>query len=126
VCPFTWTSYWRSWYSHQKLRVMKGRVKSSASGMSNGIRQGFIIIPYLLNVYVNDLNKMLNNSGLGCCIGEKPSNHFSCVDDIALLAPTARGLKRMIAICAEFAISSLMGFSLILVMRCHISVPTNI
>ena len=61
-------------------------------GRSNGIRQGSIIIPYLFKVYVDDLNKMLSNSGLGCYIGEKPSNNFSYADDIPLLAPSASGL----------------------------------
>ena len=74
----------RSWYSHQNFRVIWGSVKSSAIGKSNGIRQGSIISPYLFNVYVEVLNKMLNDSGLGCYVGEKPNNNFSYADDIAL------------------------------------------
>ena len=78
----------------------------------NGISQGSIIRPYLFNVYVDVLNRMLSNSGLGCYIGERPSNNFSYSDDVALLAPSARGLNSMLAMCAEFAISNLTDFSL--------------
>ena len=131
--PINLVFFLRSWYSHQKLRVIWGSVKSSAFGMSNGIRQGSIISPYLFNVYVDDLNKMLNDSGLGCYVGEKPSNNFSYADDIALLAPSARALNSMLAICAEFARVNLMEFSpsksvvlLILPRRYHISRPPNI
>ena len=73
---------------------------------------------------------MLSKSGVGCYIGEKPSNNFSHADDIALLAPSARGFNSLLDIFAEFTIARLMEFSppksvvlLTLPMRCYISVP---
>ena len=99
------------WYSHQRLCVEWGTATSDTFGMSNGIRQGSLISPYFFNVYVDELNSLLDESKLGCYIGGRPSNNFSYADDVAILAPTARALNGMLSICNEFAKENLLEFS---------------
>ena len=72
--------------------------------MKNGIRQGSLISPYLFNVYVDELNFFLANSGGGCHIAGKAAKDFSYADDLALVAPTARALNQLNAICESFSV----------------------
>ena len=46
--------------------VRWGRVYSSSFIVTNGVRQGGILSPYLFNVYVNDLSVKLNSCHVGC------------------------------------------------------------
>ena len=39
---------------------------------TNGVKQGGIISPILVNVYMDDLSISLNNSDIGDHVGEKP------------------------------------------------------
>ena len=71
--------------------------------MTNGIRQGSLISPYLFNVYIDDLNLKIAKSKLGCHIAGKAVNNFAYADDLALIAPTARALNDMLKICDKFA-----------------------
>ncbi len=56
-----------------------------------------------LVVYVDGLFHKLKKSGVGC----QMSNYFiGCLlfaDDVTLLCPTIKGLKKMIAICEQYA-----------------------
>lgn len=101
----------RSWYMTQRLYAAWGSTQSEALRMSNGIRQGSIISPYLFNVYVDELNVLLAKSKLGCHVGGKPLNNFSYADDLAIIAPTARALNGMLVICSEFARENHIEFS---------------
>ena len=39
---------------------------STGFNVSNGVRQGGILSPYLFCIYVDELSKMLNNVHVGC------------------------------------------------------------
>ncbi|CAG2257578.1 unnamed protein product [Mytilus edulis] len=53
--------------------------------VSQGVRQGGILSTDLYKVYVNPLLNRLQQSGLGCKIGNVLCNTTACADDIALL-----------------------------------------
>ena len=103
----------RFWCSHQKLTVEWGAASSDMFIMSNGIRQGSLISPYLFNVSVDELNILLGQSKLGCYVGGSPANKFSYADDLAALAPTrtARALNAILLICNDFSKKNLLEFS---------------
>jgi len=71
--------------------------------MTNGIRQGSGISPYLFNFYVDLLNIQLSEAKLGCYVGEETLHNFSYADDLALLAPSASALNSLVMICQKFA-----------------------
>lgn len=84
---------------------------SEAFLMTNGIRQGSVLSPYLFSLYVDELNLLLSESGLGCHVGGRPLNNFSYADDLAILAPCARALNSLLEICDIFARENCIEFS---------------
>ncbi len=60
----------------------------------NGVKQGWVMSPILFAVYVDGLFHKLKKSGVGCLL---------FADDVTLLFPTIKGLKKMIAICEQYA-----------------------
>ena len=54
-----------------------GSTTSDLFNVSNSVRQGGILSPYLFTVYVDDLSKMLNSAGIGCHIHNCCTSHMS-------------------------------------------------
>ena len=93
-----------TWYESQKFYVLWGSSLSEGFSVTNGVRQGGILSPYLFNAYTDDLSKSLNMSGVGChYLGS--INHLCYADDMVLLSPTPHGLQKMLDICTYYASS---------------------
>ncbi|KAK2715170.1 hypothetical protein QYM36_009974 [Artemia franciscana] len=69
----------------------------------NGMRQGGVLSPLLYNLYVDDLNLHLAQTGVGCFIGGFCFDNLSYADDLVILAPTVAALNHLLSICNEFA-----------------------
>ena len=77
-----------------KLSVQNGVLQhQSFFNVSNGVRQGGILFPYLFIVYIDDLSNMLNSAGIGCHIHNCCINHVFYADDICVIAPRPSGLQ---------------------------------
>ena len=63
------------------MRVRWGSQLSQSFGVSNGVRQGKILSPYLFAVYIDQLSKDLNRVPAGCYIGNTLVNHVGSVVD---------------------------------------------
>ena len=66
----------RFWYTSQTMCVCWNIVMSSGFKVSNGVRQGGILSPYLFCVYADKLSRMLNNVTAGCFVGASLVNHL--------------------------------------------------
>ena len=86
------------WYEHQRMCVRWGGVYSSYLTVTNGVRQGGILSPYLFNVYVDDLSVKLYYSG-GCI------NHLMYAEDLVIMSPSVAGLYKLLHICESFGLS---------------------
>ena len=75
---------------------------SSKFYVTNGVRQGGVISPLLLNVYVTDLSKCLNKSGVGGSINGTFVNRMLYVDDICIISLPSSGLQRLSNICDDY------------------------
>ena len=78
---------------------------STCFNVSNGVRQGGILSPYLFCIYVDELSKMLNNVHGGCFVGTVLVNRLMyAADDLVLLSPSAAGLSILLSICSTYGI----------------------
>ena len=64
--------------------------------MSNGTRQGGILSPYLCSRYIREFLVAIDSTAVGCFIGNQCFNVLVYSDDNVLLAPSWRGLRRLL------------------------------
>ena len=94
------------WYSMQRMSVQWSyNCLSSSFTVSNGVRQGGVLSPFLFAVYLDSLLKELSLSGVGCCWRWMFAGVFCFADDIVLLAPCASALRKMLSLCSAYATS---------------------
>ena len=87
------------WYCHQKLFVRWNNVLSEGFTVSNGVRQGSILSPYLFCIFMDDLSLILNNVMTGCVVDEQRINHLMYADDIVLFSPSISRLRQFLLQC---------------------------
>ena len=92
------------WYSHQTMQVRWGQAFSSQFLVTNGVRQGGILSPFLLNLYMDDLSRKLKECKTGCMVGDKVINHLLYADDLVVLSPYSAGLQQLLRVCSEYGI----------------------
>ena len=79
--------------------------------VNNGVSQGAVSSPLLFSVYINDLFKLLRDSGLGCYISNIFYACFGYADDLLLLSASRSGLQELVKICENFAVKKSLKFS---------------
>ena len=89
-----------SWY---ECLVRWGLCSSASFGVSNGVRQGSILSPFLFALYLDGLLSELVECGVGCHWGNLFAGCLCYADDIVLLAPCPSALRMMLNICGDYA-----------------------
>jgi len=89
------------------MMVRWGNAAFDPFHVSNGVRQGGILSPFLFNVYLDELSNRLNGCKTGCLIGELLINHLMYADDLAIFCPYIAGLQQMLKICSEYGVQFL-------------------
>ena len=100
-----------NWYSSQILCVRWSTTYSKFFTVSNGVRQGSILSPFLFAVYMNQLSQTLNKLNIGCFIGQHCLNHILFADDICCIASSCKGLQKLLVVCYEYAQSHDISFN---------------
>ena len=98
-------------YEEQEGCAVWDGVRSESFRITNGTRQGSVLSPTLLSVYLDDLIKELRHQGLGCHIGGVWVGAAGYADDIILLAPSRTAMQRMLKVCERYATSHNLCFS---------------
>ena len=93
-------------YLGQSIRVSWAGVVSSFFDVSNGVKQGGVSSPIYFCIYIDGLLSRLAKSGVGCHIGLMFVGAIAYADDIVLTAPTPSAMRKLLAICDEFAAES--------------------
>ena len=74
------------WSEHQRMCVRWGGVYSSSFTVTNGVRQGGILSPYLFKMYVYDLSDC--DCHVGCYYSGGCINHLMYADDLVIMSPS--------------------------------------
>jgi exonuclease III len=98
-CPIKFINILECWFNKSYTSVKWGNSYSRLVSLSNGIRQGSILSPFLFSVYTNDLLVKLQLSKLGCHINYINFNAFMYADDLLLLSLSLADLQKMLHIC---------------------------
>ena len=99
------------WYKTQTMKVKWGKTFSDSFSVSNGVRQGGILSPYLFSIYLDDLSQKLNTVRAGCYIGNVCLNHIMFADDICVFSPSLLGVQDLLNVCHMYAMSHHIDFN---------------
>jgi len=64
--PMCFVRLLKHWYKEQTMQIKWGKHFSELVDVTNGIRQGEILSPYLYVVYLDDLSTERSNIKAGC------------------------------------------------------------
>ena len=79
--------------------VSRNGAISTEYSVTNGVKQGGVVSPYLSVVYINPLIESIRNSRVECMIGSVIANVFVYVDDLITLSPTDTALQKLVNKC---------------------------
>jgi hypothetical protein len=102
ICPLV-ARFLAFVYTNQVCRTKWADALSNNFFISNGVKQGGVLSPFLFNVYIDVLLQRLKLQGFGCHIGNTFIGALSYADDIVLLAPTLTSLKKQLHTCEQFS-----------------------
>ena len=68
------------------MQVKWGTNYSSTFTVTNVVRQGGVLSPYLFAVYLDELSNQLGSAKVGCTVGNMIVNHLMFADDICVFS----------------------------------------
>ena len=93
-----------SWYDGLQCRVKWGNHFSAWFTISAGVRQGGVLSPDFYSIYVNELILKLQATHKGCYLGNLFAAALFYADDMAILAPSVKGLQSLLKVCEEYCL----------------------
>jgi hypothetical protein len=101
----------KSLYEAGSAQVDYAGLKSKCFKLTQGVRQGSILSPFLYNIYTNQLLNKVQNINVGTVIYNTPTCITLYADDIILLSTTIRGLQDMKKDCVQFGYENCIKFN---------------
>jgi len=90
-------------YTNHMVCVAWNGAQSQYFTAANGVKQGGVLSPVLYLLYTDGLLVKLSNAGVGCYFGSFFVGALAYADDLVLLAPTPSAMRKLLAICDEYA-----------------------
>jgi len=98
-------------YTSNVVRVTWCDASSEYFLASNSVKQGDVLVPVLLRIYLDNLLVRLAKPGIGCYIGNTFVGAFAYADDIVLVSPSATGMRKQPRICDSYAAEYSISFN---------------
>ena len=86
-------------YKEQKAFVKLLENRSEIFGIKNCTKQGSVLSPSLISVFIDGLLQQLRQLGLGCHVGGVWYGATCFADDLFLLAPSRTAIQMMLETC---------------------------
>ena len=90
------------WYDNLQCRVKWDDCFSAWFSITAGVRQGGILSPDFYSIYVDDLLLRLESTGKGCHFHRVFAAALFYADDMAIMAPSIKGLQHLLSICEDY------------------------
>ena len=100
--PLLFLNLIMAWYSNLRCRVRWGDTHSDWFCIKAGVRQGGILSPIFYCLYVDDLVDILVGTGAGCYLKLVFLSILLYADDMALLAPSLKGLQTLLSATEQY------------------------
>ena len=84
-CRVSWGNHFSDWFS-----------------ITAGVRQGGVLSPDFYSIYVDELLRKLEKLNKGCYFCGVFAASFFYADDMAILAPSIKGLRALLDVCLLF------------------------
>jgi hypothetical protein len=111
-------------YTHNYVCTRWREAVSHYFAVTNGVKQGAVLSPILFCIYIDNLLKLLADTGVGCYIGSHFVGALAYADDIVLLAPTASAMRRLLAVCDEYSREYCISFN-VSKTKCLVAMPRS-
>lgn len=99
------------WYSNQQMFVRWQNISSAFFNITNGVRQGGILSPFLFRFYIRDLIDRVTTLNLGCNFAGTVINLLAYADDMVVLAPCWQALQSLLMAVEDAASKINMSFN---------------
>ena len=91
-----------TWYDGLQCRVKWDGYHGDWFPVTAGVRQGGILSPDFYNIYVDDLIRKLQQTGVGCYVSMVFAAAIFYADDMCVLSPSLRGLQTLLDTCSAY------------------------
>ena len=109
--PFIFLNIIISWYDGISCRVKWGIDYSEWFFVTAGVRQGGVLSPDFYSIYVEDLLSRLKRLNKGCHDFGIFAAALFYADDMALLAPSIKGLVTLLDLCNDYCLEFDIGLN---------------
>ena len=100
--PLVFLDFIMAWYDGLKCRVKWADCFSDWFVITAGVRQGGVLSPDFYAIYVDELINKLAKSKKGCFFRDIFAAALFYADDMAILAPSIKGLESLLKICGLY------------------------
>ena len=100
--PLIFLDILEAWYTGLKCRVKWNDSFSAWFDITAGVRQGGVLSPDLYSIYVDDLLITLKSLNKGCHFMNLFAAALFYADDMAIMAPSIKGLKQLLDVCSSY------------------------
>ena len=102
--PFGFLSIFITWHNGLWCRVRWDDHVSDWFSIMAGVRHGGVLSPDLYSIYVDYFILILIESGVGCHLIRTFAAALFYADDMAVLAPSLKGLQKLLDLCSQYCI----------------------